>query len=284
MSRDLFTARVAARARDIDALMAAFEGLGDPAPLSVSASERAEDDWLVEALYAEAPDPGRLEAWLGRPVQLSVLADENWVKRALDGLPPVRIGRFAVFGAHDRARIGVNAVRLEIEASLAFGTGHHGTTAGCLRALDRLLKQGRPARALDVGCGTGVLALALAKATRRPVHATDIDPVAVRVTRANARAAGARPLVTAVAADGLRHRAIRQAAPFDLILANILARPLVMLASQIVGAAAPGATLVLSGLLTVQAPMVFAAYRDRGCRLLARDVQGEWTTLLLRTR
>lgn len=279
MSRSFFTARASAAPAEIEPLMERAEAL-DPPPLAVSAIERRPGDWLVELLYAHPPDPVLLARALGRPVDVSGLADENWVKKSLEGLPPVRIGRFAVFGAHDRGRVPTNLIALEIEASLAFGTGHHATTAGCLAALSALLKRRRPRRALDLGTGTGVLALALAAATKRPVTACDIDAVAVRVARANARANGLKPWLAAVAADGLRHPLLRTRAPFDLILANILAGPLCRLAGPLCAALAPDGSLILSGLLSVQAREVFAAYRNRGLRLLARHVHGEWTTLV----
>jgi ribosomal protein L11 methyltransferase len=174
----------------------------------------------------------------------------------------------------------LGGVSLEIDAGTAFGTGHHGTTSGCLLAFDSLLKQKAPKRILDLGCGTGVLALAAARALRRPVLASDIDPIAVTVTRDNARNNGARPLVSAVTAPGLRHRLIADSAPYDLIFANILARPLIALAHDLTRSLSPGGTLILSGLTRDQERAVRAAYRNRDL-IPANPLRiGNWSTLV----
>ena len=183
-----------------------------------------------------------------RAAEFSQIAQRDWVASALTGLKPVRAGRVLVHGAHDRNRLRGNDVGIEIEAALAFGTGHHGTTLGCLLALDRVLKRRRPAHVLDVGTGTGVLAIASAKLLHRPVACGDIDPIAVETAGANARANGVGALVRPVVATGLRHDALRKGRA-DLIFANILAKPLRLLAPSLARAAAPGAELVLSGLL-----------------------------------
>ena len=191
----------------------------------------------------------------------------------------MRAGRVLVHGAHDRASLRVNDVGVEIEAALAFGTGHHGTTLGCLRALDRIAKRRRPARILDVGTGTGVLAIAAAKLLKRRVACGDIDPVAVETARANALANGAGAFVAPVVATGLRHEAL--AGQYDLIFANILAKPLRLLAPAIARAASPGAELVLSGLLARDVAGVLAAYRAQGFYLRERgDIDG-WAALVL---
>ena len=213
-------------------------------------------------------------------VASEVLADADWLAMALSGLPPVRAGRFFVHGLHDLGRTPVNTVNLRIEAGAAFGTGHHGTTVGCLLAYDRLLKAHRYDRVLDVGCGTGILAIAAAKTGTAVAVGTDIDPVSVRISRENARLNQARARF--VWADGLGHRAVRDKAPYDLVFANILARPLVSLASPIRGALKPGGTAILSGLLRSQERMVRAAYLSRGFRLKTRIHRDAWATLVLK--
>jgi ribosomal protein L11 methyltransferase len=278
----LWTARLCCSPNEIDGLMQQWETL-TPTPLAVSAVEKTLSQWWVEAIYDHEPSSAALENELGRAVTLTGLEGQNWVARSLEGLKPVRAGRFIVYGAHDAATIPKNLVRLQIEASLAFGTGHHDTTRGRLLAIDTWLKRSSSSRvrALDVGTGTGVLALAIAKVAHTRVTATDIDPVAVSVTAANARANGVRSLISSVAADGLAHRHVKSQGPYNLIVANILAKPLARLAPQIVSAAQPGATVILSGVLTTQARFVFGAYHARGCRLVERLVLGEWTTLVL---
>jgi len=210
------------------------------------------------------------------------LADADWLALALSGLPPVKAGRFFVFGAHDRGRIPANAVGLRIEAGAAFGTGHHGTTTGCLIAYDALLKARGFARVLDVGAGTGVLAIAAARTGSHRAVGTDIDAVSVRIARENARLNHAHARF--VRADGLAHRSVAQAAPYDLVFANILARPLVRLAPAIRRALRPGGTAILSGLLRSQQRFVFAAYLSRGFRLKRRVLRDAWATLVLERR
>jgi ribosomal protein L11 methyltransferase len=202
-----------------------------------------------------------------------------------------------VHGRHDRARVRPNRIGIEIEAALAFGTGHHGTTRGCLLALDQIVKQQRPSplpasgarekrirrlRVLDVGTGTGVLAIAAAKALRTGVLASDIDPLAVTVARENARLNGAAPLIEFIHAAGLDARRFRARGPFGLILANILLGPLVRLARPMTRLLAPGARVVLSGLLSSHAQTALTAYRAQGLVLEGRIVLDEWTTLVLR--
>jgi ribosomal protein L11 methyltransferase len=215
-------------------------------------------------------------------VAREVLADADWLALALSGLPPVRAGRFVVFGAHDQGRAPVNATGLRIEAAAAFGTGHHGTTLGCLLAFDDLLRRRRFEKVLDVGTGTGVLAIAAARAASRRVVGTDIDPVSVRIARENARLNRARAVF--VRADGLGHLAVRQSGPFDLAFANILARPLVRLALSFRNAVKPGGGVILSGLLRGQQRMVLAAYQARGFRFERRYLRDAWATLVLRRR
>jgi ribosomal protein L11 methyltransferase len=192
----------------------------------------------------------------------------------------VRAGRFFVYGAHDAGRAPVNAVALRIEAGAAFGTGHHGTTVGCLAAFDQVLKARRFDRVLDVGTGTGVLAIAAARTGSRVVRGSDIDTVSVRIARENARINRARAHF--VPADGLAHRAIADAEPYDLVFANILARPLIRLARPIARALRPGGRVILSGLLRVQEREVRAAYLARGFVFERRLHRDAWATLVMR--
>lgn len=262
-------------------------------PLVKTASEWNEVEahglWRIEALYAEEPDPETLrkliesaEAESGIKAQalaVEPLPDQDWVTRSLEGLEPVRAGRFFVYGSHDAEKLPAGAIPLLVDAGQAFGTGHHETTSGCLEYISELVKPGRPVNALDIGTGTGVLAIAIAKLARVNVLASDIDPVAVKVTRSNARANGVGPLVTAVTAKGFGHTALAARAPYDLIVANILARPLVSLAPAFRAHLRPGGTLILSGTLRTQEAMVAGAMRLQGFRLVSRKPKGDWVTL-----
>ncbi|PPD45138.1 MAG: 50S ribosomal protein L11 methyltransferase [Methylocystis sp.] len=260
-------------------------------PTETAAAAFEVDDgpvWSVEVYFADAPDEEEIRGLIeavsdgetAARAEFSQIAKEDWVMKSLAGLEPVRAGRVLVHGSHDRDRLKASDIGVEIEAALAFGTGHHGTTLGCLKALDRIVKRRRPARVLDVGTGTGVLAIAAAKLLRQSVASGDIDPVAVETARANAVANGAGAWVRPVVAVGLRHAAM--AGRYDLIFANILAKPLRLLAPSIAAAAAPGAELVLSGLLGRDVPGVLSAYRAQGFSLAQRgDIDG-WATLVLR--
>jgi ribosomal protein L11 methyltransferase len=243
------------------------------------------DWWTVEAIFTTPPDESDLAHGLeaagldAAALAAVTLPEVDWVRATLERLTPVKAGCFLVHGSHDRSRHPPASVAIEIDAGTAFGTGHHGTTLGCLIALDAILKQGRPRRVLDVGSGTGVLAIAAALASHALVSASDIDPEAVRVTRDNARLNGAR--VTAWRAAGAGAQAIRAHAPYQLILANILARPLVSLAGQLRTSSAAGGTVVLSGLQVDQERWVTAAYRGHGFRLIRRIRIDGWSTLVL---
>jgi len=271
--------------RLFDALVAAFEAGGT----AVAACEERTGAWTVEIYFEHAPDQDAVRTLVGDlagnavrdRVVFTTVAARDWVAQSLEGLAPVAAGRFVVHGAHDRDRIPPNRIGIEIEAALAFGTGHHGTTLGCLIALDRILDRRRPRRILDVGCGTGVLAIAAARATRRPVLAGDIDPVSVRVARDNARLNRADALVEIIRANGLSDRRVQVRAPFDLVFANILLGPLKQLANPIRRVAAPGARVVVSGLLSSQAGAALAAYRGLGLVLERRIPVDGWMTLVL---
>lgn len=227
---------------------------------------------LSDHLGAEAP---------GLDLNHEDLEDLDWVALSLEGLKPVSAGRFFVHGAHDTARIPAGAVSVKIEAGQAFGTGHHGTTAGCLDALEALLRCRSFQNMFDLGTGTGVLAIALAKACHQPVLASDIDTVSVEVARENAALNRVANRLHIVEADGMQHPAIRDNAPFDLIVANILAGPLMRMAGQIGGQLAAGGSLVLSGILDSQADRALAAYVARGLTLQRRASREGWTTLTL---
>ncbi|WP_269713645.1 50S ribosomal protein L11 methyltransferase [Caulobacter sp. NIBR2454] len=230
-------------------------------------------DEEVEALKAQ------LAEFTGLKTVVEALADADWLAMALSGLPPVRAGRFFVFGLHDKGRTSPNMVNLRIEAGAAFGTGHHGTTVGCLQAYDALLKAKRFEKVLDVGAGTGLLAIAAARTGSRVAVGTDIDKPSVRISKENAKVN--RADARFVHASGLGHRLVRDSAPYDLVFANILARPLVSLAQDIKGALKPGGTVILSGLLRTQERFVKAAYLSRGFKVRRRIHRDAWATLVL---
>ncbi len=255
----------------------------EAATYSILEEDEDHDVWRIDAFPTTTEEAdalrGRLAAFPGLVVTVEALADADWLAMSLSGLPPVRAGRFFVYGAHDQGRIPANAVALRIEAGAAFGTGHHGTTVGCLQAWNDLIKARRFGKVLDVGAGTGVLAIAAARTGARLARGTDIDAPSVRIARENAALNGAR--AEFVHASGLGHRRVRSAAPYDLVFANILAPPLVALAQDIRGALRPGGVAILSGLLRTQERRVLAAYRSRGFRLLRRIHRDAWATLVL---
>jgi len=257
---------------------------------AIAAFERPDGRWDVTVHFAEPPDQRLVRELVanaaGRDIAEGIVFDtveaKDWVKASLEDLVPVPAGRFIVHGQHDRDRIAPNKIGIEIEAALAFGTGHHGTTRGCLLLLDHVLKAWRPRRVLDLGTGTGVLAIAAARALHEKVLASDIDPPSVQVARENARLNVAGHLVQAIRATGFSAPQFVAAAPFDLVLANILANPLRQLAAPMARHLAPSALVILSGLLTPQAPSVIAAYRARGL-VPVRHLRIEgWSSLLLR--
>lgn len=269
-------AEAAAAAIDADPML---EG----ATYSILEEDEDRDVWRIDAFPTSTEEADGLVAKLGAFRRLKTvvekLADADWLAMALSGLPPVRAGRFFVYGAHDQGLAPTNTVNLRIEAGAAFGTGHHGTTVGCLFAYDALIKARRFGRVLDVGCGTGVLAIAAARTGSRVAVGTDIDGPSVRIARENALLNGADARF--VLASGLGHRLVRSSGPYDLVFANILAPPLVALAQDIKGALKPGGVAILSGLLRTQERRVLAAYRSRGFRLVRRLHRDAWATLVL---
>jgi len=253
----------------------------DPLAVAINEADEARGLWNV-VLYFTGEDEA-LEASRAARLDSAVVEavpDRDWVQQSLEGLAPVAAGRFFLYGSHDRHRRRHGGISLEIDAGTAFGTGHHGTTEGCLVALDRILKRRKPTRILDVGCGTGVLAIAAAKATGRTALASDIDPEAVRVSMGNSILNGVEPRVHSFTAAGLKHPAIAAGLPYDLIFANILARPLVGLGSGLSRALAPGGDLVLSGLTHDQIRWIEAVYRNRGLVRNGRVTRGNWATLV----
>jgi ribosomal protein L11 methyltransferase len=246
--------------------------------------------WDITLHFADAPDQGIIRELVAlaagedaaQAMQFDTVEAKDWVKATLDELVPVHAGRFVVHGAHDRSKVAANHLGIEIEAALAFGTGHHGTTRGCLLLLGEVLKAHRPRRVLDLGTGTGVLAISAAKALHRKVLASDIDALSVKVAAENARANGVGPLVEVAWGNGFSVSRLRERRPFDLVLANILANPLRQMATPMSRHLAGGARVILSGLLSAQAPSVVAAYCARGL-ILERQIRIDgWSSLLLR--
>ena len=274
----------------IEKASTAFEEGGISQPLSLSMFEAGKTIWTLDLLYAEevdlkalrkalaaiAPELSRL-TWHQGP-----LLEENWVKKSLEGLKPVQAGRFFVHGAHDAGAVPPGVIPILIEAGEAFGTGHHGTTEGCLAALSQIARGERPDRVLDLGTGTGVLGIAAAKLWQARVIASDIDPIAVRVAQENVCANGVQSLVRTVVATGTTNPQVHEDAPYDLIIANILARPLRQLAGDVAQCLAPGGVLILSGILKDQAARVAAVYASHHMPLQERLTYGEWVTLICR--
>src|SRR3984957_15048487 len=248
--------------------------------------------WLVEAYFGSEPEEGAVRALIAaasdeataRSATFGQTKKRDWVANSLAGLGPVRAGRFLVHGAHDRSRVKANDVAIESEAGLAFGTGHHGTTRGCLLHLDRLLKRrrnfSRTGRVLDVGCGAGVLAIAAAKALRRKVWLGDIDPVAGGVAHAHLNGVGA--CCRAIVSRGVENAALREAAPYDLVFANILAKPLRLLAPSLAAVISADGEAIVSGLLLADVAGVLASWRAQGFDLGERIELEGWASLRLR--
>ena len=280
------------RARAVaDLIVESFE----PAEAAATAFETEESwpgggkAWLVEAYFGFAPDEESLRELVAaaagddaaRRVEFGLTEKRDWVANSLAGLAPVRAGRFLVHGAHDRAALKINDIGIEIEAGLAFGTGHHGTTRGCLLHFDRLLRRRRPRSVLDVGCGAGVLAIAAAKILRRKGWLGDLDPVAVEVADANARLNGVAAHCQPLLSRGVENLRLRAGAPYDVVFANILAKPLRLLAPSLAAVTARDGDAIVSGLLYADVPGVLAAWRAQRFFLRQRiDLEG-WASLRL---
>jgi len=281
-----------ARARAVaDLIVESFE----PAEAASTAFETAAPwpggglTWAVEVYFGFEPDEDGLRALVeaaagadaAARVEFGMTEKADWVANALAGLVPVRAGRFLVHGSHDRDKVKTNDIAIEIEAGLAFGTGHHGTTRGCLLHFDKLVKRRRPRKILDVGCGAGVLAIAAAKVLKRKVWLGDIDPIAVEVANANARLNGVAAYARAIVSKGVESRELRDHGPYDVVFANILAKPLRGLAPSLAGVLSRDGDAIVSGLLHADVPGVLAAWRAQGLYLRQRiDLEG-WASLRL---
>ena len=284
MTEARFTLTIPALPHDAaNELAAALEEniLLDPLAITINETDEAKGLWEVQLYFGSEEEAQDARSVIGNDTAtIAPMPQQDWVRQSLEGLAPVIAGRFFLHGSHDRHRRRAGGISLEIDAGTAFGTGHHGTTEGCLLALDQILRRRTPQRILDVGCGTGVLAIAAAKASGRPALASDIDPEAVRVTLANAALNGVKPLISSFAAAGLHHPRIAGQGPYDLIFANILARPLVALSTGLARALAPGGDLILSGLTLEQMRWIEATYESRGLALAGRITRGNWATLV----
>lgn len=261
----------------------------EPAPTGVGVFEIEDGsgDWEIGGYFVEKPDEAGLALLstihAAKDFVVSKLDDRDWVAQVRRELTPVEAGRFVVYGAHDAANIPTQKIGLLIEAAMAFGTGHHGTTQGCLQSLDHLVTAGFvPRHVADIGAGTGVLAMAAARVFPANIIASDIDPVATATAHANMVANRLGNRIRTVTSVGFRHEALRAGAPYDLIFANILAKPLKGLAHDMGRFTQPGAFIILSGLLNTQAQSVISTYKGHGFALERRLVIGEWTTLTLR--
>ncbi len=275
-----------------EALLNLLEPLAEESEVAVATQEINEDHDIWEtSIYVtrldEAEIQERFQAFLNGDfadltIQREVLPDVDWVAKSLEGLKPVRAGRIIVHGSHDRDKVRKGDISIEIDAGQAFGTGHHGTTAGCLEVIDRVLRSRPVSNALDLGTGSGVLAIAAHKLARIPILATDIDPVATHIAHDNARKNGVAGGITTATAPGFHHRAFTDHGPFDLIIANILARPLMALAPQLKRNLRPGGTVILSGILAEQRWKVLAAYSNQNLSHIRTIWRNGWVTIELR--
>lgn len=271
------------------ALAAALQDLIEPTPDALTLFEHG-PGWKIDAYYDGAPDGAAISLSLAEVtglvapvVTVAPVPEENWVALSQAALPPVAAGRFTVHGSHDKDKVSRGPNAILIDAGEAFGTAHHATTSGCLAAIDRVTRARTYRNVLDLGCGTGVLAIAVSRVLPRArIMATDLDAQSVVVASENARLNGATGRIRVLAAAGLDHPEIRAAAPFDLLIANILANPLIMLSKDISKVVESGGTVLLSGLLVPQAPQVIAAYRAAGFSLVRHDRVYGWSTLELR--
>lgn len=262
----------------------------DDVALSLSSFEADVDgvEWVVEVLTEHELTVADVQARLARlsakarAVEVSYLKQKDWVSEVQKSFPPLQAGRFFIYGSHYKGELPAGSVPILIDAGMAFGSGEHETTSGCLRALDELGESRQFTRLLDMGCGSGILAIAMAKLWQRPVVAADIDEVAVKVTEENAALNHEAQHLLTCTSDGYQHPLIAEHAPYDLIVANILARPLVELAPDLARHLAPGGMVVLSGLLDRQEKDVLAAHEAQGLTLVSRYPQNGWHTLLLK--
>ncbi|MFV3074697.1 50S ribosomal protein L11 methyltransferase [Niveispirillum fermenti] len=276
-----------------EALVPVFADMVEPHVDAVSTFELQEGgQWLVECTSYNEPDKARIGLKLAvlaaahgiaePDLTVEPLAAIDWVTRTYLSFPPITAGRFFIHGSHHQKPVPKGKLGLQIEAAMAFGSGEHATTQGCLRAISELSARGGFANALDMGCGSGILAFALAKLARVPVIGVDIDEVSIEIARENARLNRVADLVKLYAANGYAAEAVRRHGKFDLIVANILARPLARMSPDLRRYLVPGGTAILSGLLHHQEPLVINAHRAQGLRLVKRFRLGDWSTLVLK--
>lgn len=271
-----------------DAIASALSELYWPPAESVGLFDNQDGSWRVEVTFPDKPDEAILKDFLNLQgagdytIAVEAIPDADWVSISQARLHPVRAGRFTIHGSHDRDQMQGNRWAIEIEAGQAFGTAHHGSTLGCLRAIDDLAKKTHFDRVLDIGTGTGVLAIASARIWKAHIIASDLDPIAQKTARENVRRNGAEAYVKTIIADGLSHPLIRENSPYDLVIANILATPLIALAQDIAKALRQGGIVILSGITREQAGRVAAAYGAAGFARLRQFTIGDWVTLTLR--
>lgn len=265
---------------------AAFED--DAYPLAITEIDEAKAIYEV-SLYVEEDEKAVVKTRLAQilgvnqdEIEIEVLPDIDWVQHSLEGLNPVRAGRFFIHGSHDRDKVMPNDLAIEIEAGQAFGTGHHGTTVGCLELLAEVMANEKPQNALDLGTGSGILAIGMALIAPIRILATDIDPIAINVAKENFALNGVSDTITAITATGLDDNEIASRAPFDLIVANILANPLIELAPQMVPAKAKNGSIVLSGILEEQHDRVVKAYQDQGAKYIKTLHHEGWVAIHLK--
>ncbi|MCK8483184.1 50S ribosomal protein L11 methyltransferase [Aliiroseovarius sp. S2029] len=270
-----------------EALGVAMEALTpEPTGVGVFEVEDGSGIWEVGGYFTEEPDAAGLALLSAmhnaRDFTVSQLPEVDWVAHVRRELSPVEAGRFFVHGSHDADQVPDGKIALLIEAAMAFGTGHHGTTLGCLKALDRLVEKGFVGKnVVDIGCGTAVLAMAAARVWPNPVLASDIDQVAVDVAKANVAANNLEERVNCVEAAGFNAPALQEASPFDLVFANILKGPLIGLAPDMAKHLSTKGYAILSGILNPQADEVISVYIQNGFNLVDRTEIVDWTTLVL---
>jgi len=281
----LWSVAITTTKSDAERIADSLETLWDPAPVSVAFHEdNGGKTWTATAHYGGEPNLEAIKRYLSdqnlpNDVKCARLPDVDWVAKSLEHLSPITTKRFFVSGSHHADQAPSGKIPLTIEAGQAFGTGHHETTLGCLRRIEDKLKSRQFNNVLDMGTGTGVLALAVAKLCRQRIIASDIDPIAIEVARANAKLNTVSPYLKFVTAKGFQNAELKRCAPYDLIIANILARPLVRLAPDMRQHISAGGSVLLSGLLSHQEPMVLNAYLSCGFRLVSRLQIGDWVIL-----
>ena len=286
--KTLYKAILSLPRSEAETIAAALSELYWPAAEAVGLFDNEDDSWSVEATFPDKPDEAALKNFLEHQgagdvaIFIETIPDADWVSISQAGLHPVCAGRFIIHGSHDSDSVHGNRWAIEIEAGEAFGTAHHGSTLGCLRAIDELAKKNHFGSVLDVGTGSGVLAIAAARVWRARVIASDLDPVARKTAQENVRRNCAHATVSTITADGLAHPLIRENRPYDLVIANILATPLISLAHDIMKALRPGGIVILSGITREQAGRVAAAYGAAGFSRLRQFTICDWVTLTLR--